>query len=50
VLQHHVHFHQVAVTIVEELHGLFGPGELARDLADGEVVADLPVSMRAICR
>jgi len=38
VLQHHVHFHLVAVTVVEELYGLFGPGELARHLTDREVL------------
>ena len=42
VLQHHVHLHLVAVTVVEELHGLFGPGELARDLADREVLQQWP--------
>jgi len=42
VLQHHVYLHLVAVTIVEELHGLFGPGELARDLADREVLQQRP--------
>jgi hypothetical protein len=34
--QHHVHLY--LVTVAEELHRLFGPGELARDLADREVL------------
>jgi len=38
MLQHHVHLYLVAVTVVEELHRLFGPGELARDLANREVL------------
>jgi hypothetical protein len=29
MLQHHVYLHLVTVTVMEELDGLFGPGELA---------------------
>lgn len=54
MLQHHVHLNLVAVAVVEELDGLFGPGELAGYLADREVLirfaADLPLTARAICR
>ena len=38
MFQHHVHLHLIAVTVMKELHWLFGPGELARDLADREVL------------
>jgi hypothetical protein len=42
MLQHHVHLHLVTVTVVKELHRLFGPGELTRDLADREVLQQRP--------
>jgi hypothetical protein len=42
VFQHHVHLHLFAVTVVEKLHGLLGPGELARDLTDREVLQQRP--------
>jgi hypothetical protein len=38
VLKHHVYLYLVAVTVVEELHGFLGPGELTRHLADREVL------------
>ena len=38
----HVHLHLIAITVVEELHGLFSPRELARDLADREVLQQRP--------
>ena len=42
VFQHHVHLYLIAVTVVEQLHGLLGPGELARDLANREVLQQWP--------
>jgi hypothetical protein len=42
VFEHHVHLHLVAVAVVEQLHGFFGPGELACDLADREVLQEWP--------
>ena len=42
MLQDHVYLHLVAVTVVEELDGLFGPGELAGHLADREVLQQRP--------
>jgi len=38
MLQHHVYFDLITVTVVEELYGLFGPGEQTRHLADREVL------------
>jgi hypothetical protein len=39
MLQHHVYFHLLAVTVVEELDGLFGPRKLSGCFADREVPA-----------
>ena len=42
MLEHHVYLYLIAVAVVEELHRLFRPGELARDLTDREVLQQRP--------
>jgi len=42
VLQHHAYLHLISVAVVRELHWLLGPGELARHLADREVLQQWP--------
>ena len=41
-LQHHVYLHLISGSVVKELHWLLGPGELASDIADREVLQQWP--------